>query len=74
MSIEHHEGSREETREAILDSVGSLLVKYGYRKMTVEDIAHEAGIGKGSVYLYFPARKKSRWGGLTAVTAARKRI
>ena len=49
---------REEIREAILDSVGLLLVKYGYRKMTVEDIAHEAGIGKGTVYLYFPSKEE----------------
>jgi len=58
MCGEHHECSRQEVREAILDSVGRLLVKYGYKKMTVEDIAHEAGIGKGSVYLYFPSKEE----------------
>lgn len=58
MSAEHQCALREEVREAILDSAGSLLVKYGYKKMTVEDIAHEAGIGKGTVYLYFPSKEE----------------
>jgi AcrR family transcriptional regulator len=58
MSVAHQPGLHAEVREAILDSVGRLLVRYGYRKMTVEDIAHEAGIGKGTVYLYFPSKEE----------------
>ena len=46
----------EEVRESILNAVGHLLGRYGYCKMTVEDIAHEAGIGKGTLYLYFPSK------------------
>ena len=40
---------RVENAEPFSIRVGCLLVKYGYRKMTVEDIAHEAGIGKGNM-------------------------
>lgn len=58
MSSEHHCASRDEVRDAILDAVGRMLVRYGYRKMTVEDIAHEAGIGKGTVYLYFSGKEE----------------
>jgi AcrR family transcriptional regulator len=29
---------------------------YGYGKTTVDDIAHEAGIGKGTVYLHFDSK------------------
>lgn len=58
MGIVHQCALREDIHEAILDSVGRLLVKYGYKKMTVEDIAHEAGIGKGTVYLYFPSKEE----------------
>jgi AcrR family transcriptional regulator len=58
MSTIHQCALREEVREAILDSAGRLLAKYGYKKMTVEDIAHEAGIGKGTVYLYFPSKEE----------------
>ena len=49
---------REEVREAILDAADRLLARYGYRKMTVEDIAREAGIGKGSVYLHFTSKEE----------------
>jgi AcrR family transcriptional regulator len=44
--------------ERILDATDRLLIRYGYRKMTVEDIAAEAGIGKGTVYLSFPSKEE----------------
>ncbi|HVG29504.1 MAG TPA: TetR/AcrR family transcriptional regulator [Pyrinomonadaceae bacterium] len=47
-----------EVRDAILDATDRLLARYGYRKMTVEDIAREAGIGKGSVYLHFASKEE----------------
>lgn len=46
------------TRDRILDAADRLLVRYGYRKMTVEDISIEAGIGKGTVYLSFPSKEE----------------
>lgn len=45
-------------RERILDAADRLLARFGYRKMTVEDIAQEAGIGKGTVYLSFPSKEE----------------
>ncbi len=45
-------------RDAILDATDRLLARFGYRKMTVEDIAAEAGIGKGSVYLHFSSKEE----------------
>jgi AcrR family transcriptional regulator len=45
-------------KESIICAVGRLLSRYGYKKMTVEDIAHEAGIGKGTLYLYFPSKEE----------------
>lgn len=50
--------TREETKEAILDATDRLLARYGYRKMTIEDIAREVGIGKGSVYLHFQSKEE----------------
>lgn len=47
-----------DTREAILDATDSLLARYGYRKMTIDDLAKEAGIGKGTVYLHFPSKEE----------------
>jgi hypothetical protein len=34
--------------DRILDAAGSLLLRHGYRKVNVEDIARQAGIGKGT--------------------------
>jgi len=50
--------TREEIKESILDATDRLLARYGYRKMTIEDIAREVGIGKGSVYLHFQSKEE----------------
>ncbi|HET6670894.1 MAG TPA: TetR/AcrR family transcriptional regulator [Pyrinomonadaceae bacterium] len=47
-----------EVREAILDATERLLARYGYRKMTVEDIAKEVGVGKGTIYLHFKSKEE----------------
>jgi AcrR family transcriptional regulator len=47
----------EERKELILDAADRLLAHFGYKKMTVEDIAREAGIGKGTVYLHFASKE-----------------
>ncbi len=46
------------TRDAILDATDRLLGRFGYKKMTIDDLAHEVGIGKGTVYLYFPSKEE----------------
>ncbi len=50
--------TRLEVREAILDATERLLARYGYRKMTVEDLAHEVGVGKGTIYLHFASKEE----------------
>lgn len=47
-----------EMREAILDATDRLLSIYGYKKMTIDDLAREVGIGKGSVYLHFSSKEE----------------
>lgn len=39
--------------DRILDSAAELLLRLGYRKVTIEDIARHAHIGKGTVYLHW---------------------
>ncbi len=46
------------TRDAILDATDRLLTRYGYKKMTIDDLAQEVGIGKGSIYLYFSSKEE----------------
>ena len=49
---------KEAVKESILDATDRLLARYGYRKMTVDDIAAEAGIGKGTIYLHFTSKEE----------------
>jgi len=56
-------------RERILDAADRLLARFGYRKMTVEDIAQEAGIGKGTVYLSFPSKEEVALGCIDRMVA-----
>jgi AcrR family transcriptional regulator len=39
-------------RETILAAALELFGRYGYRRTSIDDIAREAGIAKGTVYLY----------------------
>jgi AcrR family transcriptional regulator len=57
-----HTCLREDLRTAILEAAGRLLERYGYKKMTMEDVAHEAGIGKGTIYLYFRSKEEMTMG------------
>lgn len=45
-------------RDEILDATDRLLQRYGYKKMTIDDLAQEVGIGKGSVYLHFSSKEE----------------
>ncbi len=49
---------QKEVREAILDATDLLLSRFGYQKMTIDDLAKEVGIGKGSVYLHFTSKEE----------------
>ena len=44
-------------RSRILDAADRLLAREGFRRMTVETVAREAGIAKGSVYLHFDSKE-----------------
>ena len=40
----------------ILDAAADLMLRWGYKRVTVEEVAKHAGIGKGTVYLHFSTR------------------
>jgi AcrR family transcriptional regulator len=50
-------GAREARAVRILDAARELLVRHGYRRITIDDIAGRAGIGKGTVYLHWKTRE-----------------
>ena len=44
---------RQLREERILDAAITLLMRWGYRKTTIDDVAREAGVGKGTIYLHW---------------------
>ena len=49
---------RQDISDLILDAADRLLARYGYKKMTMDDIAQEVGIGKGTIYLHFRSKEE----------------
>jgi AcrR family transcriptional regulator len=45
-------------RDEFHDATDRLLQTSGYKKMTIDDLAAEVGIGKGSVYLHFTSKEE----------------
>jgi AcrR family transcriptional regulator len=43
-------------RDRILDAAQSLFVRYGVKRTSIDDVAREAGIAKGTVYLSFRSK------------------
>jgi len=50
-TIETH---RQEVREAILDAAAALVTEHGLRSATMSQIAERTGIGRATLYKYFP--------------------
>jgi len=48
------EAHRREVRDAILDTTVSLVAEHGLRTVTMSRIAEETGIGRATLYKYFP--------------------
>lgn len=44
-------------KQAILDAARQRFLHYGYKKTTVDEITTDAGIAKGTMYLYFPSKE-----------------
>ena len=51
-------GDAETRRAAILDAALRVFGQYGYRRTTMDDIAREAGIAKGTIYLSFASKEE----------------
>ncbi|MFD1932818.1 helix-turn-helix domain-containing protein [Nonomuraea mangrovi] len=48
----------QERADRILDAAAELLIQHGYRKVTIDDIARRAAIGKGTVYLHWRTKRQ----------------
>ena len=51
-------GQRAERATAILDAAADLLLRHGYRRVTIDDVAAGANIGKGTIYLHWKSREQ----------------
>ncbi|MCQ6552022.1 TetR/AcrR family transcriptional regulator [Streptomyces sp. C10-9-1] len=49
---------REARREQVLDAAVRVFARQGYAASRIEDVAREAGVAKGSVYLSFGSREE----------------
>ena len=49
---------KQERHEAILDAAERLLTRLAERVPSVAEVADEAGLAKGTVYLYFPSKEE----------------
>ncbi|MFD8012664.1 TetR/AcrR family transcriptional regulator [Streptomyces sp. NPDC058955] len=49
---------RAERATGILDTAAELLLRHGYRRVSIDDVAVGAGIGKGTVYLHWKTREQ----------------
>lgn len=43
--------------EIVLDSAAELLVRWGFQRVTIDEVARHAKIGKGTVYLHFRTKE-----------------
>ena len=52
---------RQQRAERILDAAAELIQRWGYNKTTIDDIAKQAGVAKGTIYLHWKTREDLFW-------------
>ncbi len=50
------QSKRQARAERILDAAATLILRWGFDKTTIDDIAREAGVAKGTIYLHWKTR------------------
>jgi AcrR family transcriptional regulator len=56
--------ARRERAERILDVAAGSLLRHGYRRVSIDDVATAAGVGKGTIYLHWKTREALFWAAL----------
>jgi AcrR family transcriptional regulator len=49
---------RQQRADRILDSARDLLLRWGYRRVTIDELAARAAVGKGTIYLHWRSREE----------------
>jgi AcrR family transcriptional regulator len=60
--------ARRARAERILDAAAELLQEHGYRRVSIDDVAARACVGKGTVYLHWKTREALFWAALQRET------
>jgi len=60
---------RQQRADRILDTARDLLLSWGYRRVTIDELARRAGVGKGTIYLHWRSREEV-FGAVSAREAA----
>ncbi len=50
--------NNDERQQQILNAAAAVIIRLGYDKTTMNDIADEAGVSRGTVYLYFKGKEE----------------
>ena len=50
--------NNDERQQQILNAAAAVIIRLGYDKTTMNDIADEAGVSRGTVYLYFNGKEE----------------
>ncbi len=58
MADESQDTRRQERAQRILDAALTLVLRWGYNKTTIDDIAGQAGVAKGTIYLHWKSREE----------------
>lgn len=70
---------RIERAERILEAATELVLRWGYDKTTIDDVARHAGVAKGTIYLHWSSREDLfaallRWERADMVAAVRRQL
>lgn len=52
------QSKQQERANRILDAASELLQRWGYKKTTIDDIARQAGVAKGTIYLHWKTKEE----------------
>lgn len=69
MAAERSGLDRLQRADRILDTARELLLAWGYRRVTIDELARRAGVGKGTIYLHWRSREEV-FGAVSAREAA----
>jgi AcrR family transcriptional regulator len=56
-TVREERSKREKRAEQILDAAAELVLRWSYKKTTIDDIARQAGVAKGTIYLHWKSRE-----------------